>query len=502
MSAPSPQGIVIFGASGDLAKRKLIPSLFALFLRGLLPDRFFILGVSRTKMDSEDFRALRRADILAFSESGANADSEKLEAFLNILFYESIDTENPEAYSGLADVLNGLSGRFSTGANLLFYLGTPPDMFLPIARGLKASGLNSSASGWRRIVVEKPFGRDLESSRNLNAELLKVFNEREIFRIDHYLGKETVQNILVLRFANGIFEPLWNRNYIDSVEISVSETLGVEGRGAYYEKAGALRDMVQNHLLHLMAFAAMECPASLDSESLRDEVVKVFRSLHPLSEKDLSDSVFRGQYAAGEINGEKVNGYLGEKNVSADSHTETYVAMRFFIDNWRWGGVPFYLYTGKRLSERKSEITINFKSTPQNLFIGQCCGHSCNRLSLRIQPDESISLKFGLKVPGEGFNVAQVGMNFKYSSLADVKLPGAYERLLLDAMCGDSSLFARADALECGWKFIDPILKYWDKIGYSDLARYAAGSEGTAAALALMRSHREISCSLPTVNGD
>ena len=230
--------------------------------------------------------------------------------------------------------------------------------------------------------------------------------------------------------------------------------------------------------------------------------MKVFRSLHPLSEKDLSDSVFRGQYAAGEINGEKVNGYLGEKNVSADSHTETYVAMRFFIDNWRWGGVPFYLYTGKRLSERKSEITINFKSTPQNLFIGQCCGHSCNRLSLRIQPDESISLKFGLKVPGEGFNVAQVGMNFKYSSLADVKLPGAYERLLLDAMCGDSSLFARADALECGWKFIDPILKYWDKIGYSDLARYAAGSEGTAAALALMRSHREISCSLPTVNGD
>ena len=375
-------------------------------------------------------------------------------------------------------------------------------MYPAIASSIEGQHQNRSVEGWRRIIIEKPYGSNEAEAHALDRLLCAIFPEREIYRIDHFLGKETVQNILVLRFANSIWEPLWSRNYIDHIEITATETLGVEQRGLYYDSAGALRDMVQSHLLQIMAFIAMECPPNFDAESLRNEIVKVFKSLKPLSSDEIKKHVFRGQYAAGEIDGKKVNGYLSEKNVSADSHTETYVAMRFFIDNWRWGGVPFYLYTGKRLSERKSEITINFKSTPQNLFMGQCCGHSCNRLSLRIQPDESISLKFGLKVPGEGFNVAQVGMNFKYSSLADVKLPGAYERLLLDAMCGDSSLFARADALECGWKFIDPIIKYWEKIGYSDLARYAAGTEGTSAALALMRNHREISCSLPTVNGD
>jgi len=331
----------------------------------------------------------------------------------------------------------------------MYYLATPPQMYDLIPQYLQENGMNVAATpeGWRRVIIEKPFGTSLETARALNKKLMSIFDEKEIYRIDHYLGKETVQNILVLRFSNGIFEPLWNRNYVDSVEIKVSETLGVENRGKYYEGSGAMRDMIQNHLMQLMGFIAMESPAVFEAEPLRDEIVKVFRSLRPYKSAEIDLNVVRGQY----------EGYRQEPQVSPTSTTETYVAMKFFIDNWRWGGVPFYLSTGKKLDEKKSEIVINFKSTPNQLFSGQCSGTSCNKLTIAIQPNEGISLQFGLKMPGAGFEVKQVSMDFKYESLSKVYLPDAYERLLLDAMLGDSTLYARSDALEASWKFIDPI---------------------------------------------
>lgn len=308
--------------------------------------------------------------------------------------------------------------------------------------------------------------------------LESTFHESEIFRIDHYLGKETVQNILVLRFSNGIFEPLWNRNYIDSIEIISTETLGVENRGKYYDIVGALRDMVQNHLMQLIAFIAMEPPATFDPESIRDEIAKVFKALHVYSPEERVHNIIRGQYMEGNIDEKKVIGYRREKNVAPNSNTETYIAMKLMIDNWRWGGIPFFIYTGKRLKEKRTEIIIHFKSTPQQFFIGQCSGSSCNQLIIKVQPDESISLKFGLKIPGAGFEVKQVSMDFKYNTLSEEKLPDAYERLLLDAMLGDSTLFSRNDALEASWKFIDPIEEEWKKHPSKDLCYYKAGSTG------------------------
>jgi len=322
--------------------------------------------------------------------------------------------------------------------------------------------------GWRRVIVEKPFGTSLATAQHLNKHLAQIFEEKEIYRIDHYLGKETVQNILVLRFSNGIFEPLWNRNYIDSIEISASETLGVEKRGKYYDGAGALRDMIQNHLMQLMAFTAMESPSSFDPEPIRDEIVKVFRSLHVYTPDEMDNMIVRGQY----------EGYRNEPNVSPQSTTETYVAIKMIIENWRWNGVPFYITTGKKLPEKASEIVVNFKNTPHQLFIGQCSGSSCNKLTIRIQPDENISLKFGLKIPGAGFKVRQVGMDFRYDSLSNVSLPDAYERLLLDAMLGDSTLYARSDALEASWRIIDPILQHWQDEGEKNLFNYEPGENG------------------------
>lgn len=336
----------------------------------------------------------------------------------------------------------------------------------------------------RRIIVEKPFGSDLETARRLNGLLRGIFAEREIYRIDHYLGKETVQNILVLRFSNGIFEPLWNRNYIDRVEIRATETLGVGNRGKYYDGAGAMRDMVQNHLMQLMAFAAMEAPAVFEPEPMRDEIVKVFRSLRPYTAQRMDRDIVRAQY----------RGYREEKDVSPDSTTETFVAMKFYIDNWRWGGVPFLLYTGKKLDRKESEIVVRFKSTPQRLFAGQCSGSSCNKLTIRIQPDESVSLGFGLKMPGAGFRVKQVSMDFRYDSLSHNYLPDAYERLLLDAILGDSTLYARSDALEASWKIIDPVLRHWAEHPSRGLRFYTPGSQGPEEALALERPDDSLLC--------
>ena len=455
--------MIIFGASGDLTKRKLMPALYSLYRDKRLTGDFSILGIGRTIYSDENYRSYILEELQQFVKADEQ-DTILMSSFVSHLYYLPLDPAKEEGYPLLRQRLVELTNEVDPD-NLLFYLATPPSLYGVVPLHLKAAGLNTPHS---RIIVEKPFGYDLESARELNRIYASVFNEHQIYRIDHYLGKETVQNILVLRFSNGIFEPLWNRNYVDSVEISASETLGVENRGKYYDGAGALRDMVQNHLMQLMAFAAMESPAVFDPEPIRDEIVKVFRAIRPYTIREMNEWVVRGQY----------DGYREEKNVAPDSNTETYVGMKFFIDNWRWSGVPFYFFTGKKLPEKSSEIVIHFKSTPHQLFAGQCSGSSCNKLVIRIQPDESITLRFGLKMPGAGFTVKQVGMEFRYDSLSKTHLPDAYERLLLDAMLGDSTLYARSDALEASWRFIDPILHHWKEEGSKNLFFYEPGQNG------------------------
>lgn len=472
---PDNQILVIFGASGDLTKRKLLPSLFELFDRDMLPERFVILGVARTKFSDRDYRKEQKENLKQFLK-GEHPENRQLDEFLEHVHYLALNTDHVEEFHLLNEKIATLRTEKDIPDKLLFYLAIPPQNYGHIAGALKKTRLHKAQEegGWRRIIVEKPFGSDLESARHLNKQLCSIFREDDIYRIDHFLGKETVQNILVLRFANQIFESLWNRNYIDSVEIYGQETLGVENRGKYYEGAGALRDMIQNHLMQLMGFVAMEAPSSFDAELMRDEVAKVFRSLHPLTLGD----VVRGQYIAGKADGRELPGYREEKGVAADSAIETYIAMRFYIDNWRWGGVPFYFYTGKRLAKSKSEIIIHFKNVPHHLFNGICSRSSCNQLVLKVDAPESISLKFGLKVPGSFFEVKQVSMDFAYNSLCNTYIANAYERLLLDAMQGDSTLYTRTDALELSWRFIDPILKQWEKEPLKGLTYYPAGSEG------------------------
>lgn len=475
MIKPDGQILVIFGASGDLTKRKLLPSLFELFDRDMLPENFVILGVARTSFTDKEFRKEQKENLKTFLKD-AHPKMEQVDRFLEKVYYLGFNSDETQEYHLLAEKIRDLRRKYDIPDHLIYYLATPPQKYSIIATALKACKMNKAAEegGWRRIIVEKPFGSSLETAQALNKQLCAIFDEEDIYRIDHFLGKETVQNILVLRFANQIFESLWNRNYIDSVEIYAAEKLGVENRGKYYEGAGALRDMIQNHLMQLMGFVAMEAPSAFDANLMRDEVAKVFRSLHPLSPND----VIRGQYIAGKVNGEQVPGYREEKGVDATSATETYIAMRFFIDNWRWGGVPFYFYTGKRLAESRSEIVIHFKNVPHRLFNGICPHSSCNELVLKVDSPESISLKFGLKVPGSFFEVKQVSMSFAYDSLCNTYIANAYERLLLDAMQGDSTLYTRTDALELSWKFIDPILQQWAADPRKGLTYYPAGSDG------------------------
>lgn len=492
------QLLVIFGASGDLSRRKLIPSLFELHVRNLLPDKFFILGASRTPFTNESYRAEQKKHLLA-SKNNKEYTEQQVDRFLQLVFYLSFDPSSSADYYKLKNCIHELEERLGFPDKIIYYLATPPAMYEIIPTCLKENELNqpNAPSGWRRVVVEKPFGTSLELARHLGKHLRSIFREHEIYRIDHYLGKETVQNILVLRFANGIFEPLWNRNYIDSVEITATETLGVENRGKYYESAGAMRDMIQNHLMQLMAFVAMEAPATFDPEAIRDEIAKVFRAIRPYSESELTANVVRAQYTARQVKDTWIPGYKEEKDVLPTSDTETYVAMKFFIDNWRWGGVPFYFYTGKRLPAKKSEITIHFKATPTQLFVGQCSGSLGNKLTLRIQPDESISLRFGLKMPGAGFVVKQVSMDFRYDSLLTTYLPDAYERLLLDAMLGDSTLYARSDALEASWKFIDPVLNRWAVEGSRTMYTYPALTNGPNQRRRLWDNHEHPVCNIP-----
>jgi glucose-6-phosphate 1-dehydrogenase len=478
MNNPPNQLLVIFGASGDLTHRKLIPSLYDLYIQDLLPEKFVILGVSRTEFSSEAFRDKLKKGIKSFANF-KNEGNAKLENFLNSIFYKSIDTEDYKDYDRLRTEIEVLQEKFDIGENYIYYLSTPPSLYSVIALAIGKAGMNKSTkNGWKRIVVEKPFGYNLESAEVLNNKLLGVFDEEQIYRIDHYLGKETVQNVLVTRFANGIFEPLWNRNFVHHVEITGVENIGVEKRGGYYDTSGALRDMVQNHLLQVTGLIAMEPPSSFDSDSIRNEIVKVLQSIRSLREKDVAKSVIRGQYIASKINGENVMGYREEKGVNPESRTETYVAIKFFVDNWRWGGVPFYIRTGKRLPTRVTEVVIHFKPTPHYLFSRKSMQEGCNQLVIRIQPDEGILLKFGMKVPGSGFNVQNVNMDFHYSDLLNTYLPSAYERLLYDCMIGDSTLYQRGDAVEAAWKLVNPILTAWKNDPGIPIYGYPAGTWG------------------------
>ena len=477
MEQPKNHLIVIFGASGDLTYRKLIPALYALYNQKLLPDKFHVLGVSRTTIPDAEFREKMTEGIRKFSEN-IHLNDFQIEEFKSHLSYFQMDMTLEEEYSRLKIALDKINQSEGAESNYLFYLSTPPSLFSVISGNLAKVGFSNESDGFKRLIIEKPFGYDLESSLTLNSQLHEAFLENQIYRIDHYLGKETVQNLLVMRFSNGIFEPLWNRNFVDHVEITSAESIGVEGRGGYYDGSGAIRDMLQNHLLQVVGLTAMEPPSSMDADAIRNETMKVLQSLKPIKHEDVASQVIRGQYVSSHIRGELVPGYREEKGVNPESRTETFIAMKFFIDNWRWGGVPFYIRTGKRLPTRVTEVVVHFKPTPHKLFQVEESCKSCNQLIIRIQPDEGVLLKFGLKQPGAGFNVKTVNMDFHYSELSETHLPSAYERLLYDVMVGDSTLYARADAVEAAWKFVTPILEVWKNDPDQKIYGYPAGTWG------------------------
>lgn len=479
MERPDSFILVIFGASGDLTKRKLIPALFALYKQNLLPDRFAVLGVSRSDLSDTAFRERINEGIKLYSEK--QPEEQMLNSFCKNIYYQSLDAGNSPDYARLRTRLFQIDTELKTRGNYIYYLSTSPNLFPTITELLGKQNLEKegNSSSWKRIIIEKPFGHDLESAKELNATLLKIFDEKQIYRIDHYLGKETVQNILAFRFANGIFEPLWNRNYVNHIEVTASEHIGVEDRGEYYDNYGALRDMVQNHLLQIVGIIAMEPPSFFDATAVRNETVKVFQSLRRIKPEEVRKYAVRGQYTESTIRGEKVPGYRNEKRVAPDSRTETFIALKLYIDNWRWGDVPFYIRTGKRLPTRVTEVVIHFKKTPHHLFTqNNICDVSCNELIIRIQPDEGILLKFGMKMPGAGFQIKDVNMNFHYSDLGDAYIPEAYERLLLDCMLGDATLYARTDAVEACWRYVDPILMAWRERPDIKIYGYPAGTWG------------------------
>ncbi len=485
--SPDPCAVVIFGATGDLTHRKLIPALYNLALAGSLPSNVAVAGFARREKEHEHFRAEMREATSQFSRTKP-LEQHVWSGFSKMLHYLPSQFDDAGAYQRLKRELAGFDKEFGTAGNRLYYLATPPSFYGPIVQQLGAAGLQhggdtaSGGKGWARIIVEKPFGHDLASAIELNRTIHEVFDESQIYRIDHYLGKETVQNILVLRFANGIFEPFWNRRYVDHVQITVAESVGVETRGAYYEEAGALRDMVQSHLQQLLTLVAMEPPVAYDADAVRDEKVKVHRAIRPIRGDDVPKFTVRGQYGAGWESGKQVPAYRTEPRVAPDSSTETFVALKLFIDNWRWQGVPFYVRTGKHLPVRASEILIQFKRPPQTLFTSGTEALEANHLVLRIQPDEGITVRFGVKVPGQTMQIRSVNMDFLYGASFGVDSPDAYERLLLDAMLGDSTLFTRRDEVERSWAFITNILDGWKSQPPTDFPNYAAGTWGPAAA--------------------
>lgn len=469
--------LVIFGATGDLTYRKLVPALYSLYVHKLIPENLKIIGTGRKKLSQEDFNTRMKEGIVRFTE-GIVPDEEIVARFISMFKYFVSDMSSVEDFNLLKRLIVETEDNEVSELNCIFYLAVPPGMYTTISERLYESGLSREDNGYRRFVYEKPFGYDLWSCRELNKKLHSLFKENQIYRIDHYLGKETVQNILVTRFSNGMFEPLWNRNYIHHVEITSAESLGVENRGSYYDTAGALRDMVQNHMLQIVGLAAMEPPSSLNADAVRNEVLKVFQSLHPVKEEEVASNVIRGQYTASMVRGQCLPSYRQEPGVDPNSRTETYVAMKFFIDNWRWGGVPFYIRTGKRLPTKVTEIVIHFKPTPHFLFHINDINKAVNQMIIRIQPDEGILLKFGIKKPGGGYSIENVNMDFHYSSLSNIRVPEAYERLLADVFNGDSTLYARDDIVETAWSFLEPVQTAWSTNLDIKIFGYPAGTWG------------------------
>ncbi|MBI5576841.1 MAG: glucose-6-phosphate dehydrogenase [Deltaproteobacteria bacterium] len=490
---PPPGLLVIFGASGDLTSRLLVPDLYGLFLEGLLPERFSVLGVSRSAYTDDSFRARLLDSVREKGEGGF--DGSEWDEFAAGIRYHTADLEDPGSYPALQERIRSLCAERGIPGNIIFYAAVAPKHYVSLIRRMGDAMLaypSEQLPGYRRVVVEKPFGRDLESARALNREILSVFPDGQVYRIDHFLGKETVQNLFVFRFANGIFEPLWNRNYIDNVQITVAESIGVEGRGDYYDEAGAVRDMIQNHLLQLMALVAMEPPSSIAGDDLRGEKLKLLKSIRHVPEERVGEVCVRGQYKEGRIDGREVPAYRTEKRVSPGSFTETYAAMKLTVDNWRWAGVPFYLRTGKRMARKISEIAIQFHPAPSQLFKDTACGQlESNLLVINIQPEEGIFLRFGAKEPGPGVCVRPVDFHFTYKEAFGARSTPAYGRLLLDVMHGDPTLFPREEDVEASWALLEPFLKRWKGEPERELHYYSAGSWGPAEADALLEGGRD-----------
>ncbi len=481
--------LVIFGATGDLTARKLLPAIYNLAREGQLPSQFAVVGFARREKTDEEFRSEMKEAINQYSRVKP-VDEAVWKNFEQQIFYHRSEFPDDSGYQSLDQKLKELDGRFGTKGNRVFYLSTQPRYFTMISDKLHAAGLiydeKTVKDKWSRIIIEKPFGHDLASAHDLQKELLKYLSEDQIFRIDHYLGKETVQNLMVFRFANSIFESLWNNRYIDHVQITVAEEIGIGRRGAFFEEAGLLRDIVQNHMMQLLSLVAMEPPVNLEANAIRDEKVKVLQAIRPFTEDDFKTSVIRGQYGKGFIGGEDVKGYREEENVDPKSNIETYVALRLFIDNWRWHGVPFYLRSGKRLPKRASEIAIQFKHPPGVLFQEEGKQHEANVLAIRIQPDEGTALKINCKVPGPASPIQPVKMDFRYGSYFGMSPPEAYERLILDCMIGDTTLFAREDEVFNSWSLLTPVLDKWQKTGPDCFPNYEAGTWGPELAEKMM----------------
>jgi len=481
-----PCVMVIFGASGDLTSRKLIPALYNLAAAQLLSREFAVIGVAHRSISTDDFRKKVAQDLESYATG--DVDPELSEGFVRRFYYMSGDFKDKNVYSQLKEMLEKVNRDHSTHGNYFYYLATSPDYFGSIVEQLADVGLmENNQQHWRRVIIEKPFGRDVDSAKALNRQLLQYADEKQIYRIDHYLGKETVQNILALRFANGIFEPVWNRRYIDHVQISVAETVGVEQRGGYYDQAGALRDMVPNHIMQLITLTSMEPPISFRADAVRDEQAKILHAIQPYTAEEVLTRTVRGQYGEGVIEGKRVPAYRGEEGVPPDSRTETFVAMKLMIDNWRWADVPFYLRTGKRMPVRNTHVVIQFRRAPFVLFRDTPVENLVpNQLVLHIQPEEGISLRFAAKVPGPVMRLGTVDMNFEYADYFGKQPSTGYERLLHDCMIGDATLFQRADMVEAGWCVVSPVLDVWKALPPRNFPNYAAGSWGPREADDLM----------------